>query len=69
MSYVFDSVPHEIKDGHHQQAVRWKEFMYRAADIRKKSSSRMRKEHLETLDREARRYIEMIRRDSDVDRK
>ena len=68
MNYVFDTVPEEIRNGHYQQTVRWKEFMYKAADIRKKSCSRLRKEHLDTLDREARRYLEMLRRDSDVDR-
>lgn len=68
MNYVFDTVPPEIKDGNHQQAVRWKEYMHEAADIRKKTSSRLRKERLETLDRDARRYLQMIRRESDVER-
>jgi len=68
MNYVFDSVPIEIREGHHGHAVRWKEFLYKAAEIRKKSSTRMRKEHIDHLDREARRYLEMIRRESDVER-
>lgn len=69
MNYIFDTVPYEIREGNHQQAVAWKQFIAEASEIRKKTSVRVRKEQLEQLDRRARGYLEIIRREADVERK